>query len=406
MSPSLADRSGQSAIRRRGGATETYPLVSEWNGRRWSTTVGKGFGKHWGALAGVSGDLWVTGVRNRKPVLHHFAGQRWTTEFRDVTFGESQGSDAIWMREGSELVRIGRQGQETRLELPPSVEPDAFGDRTPFAADARGRVWVDDGSGSVSRAHFWDGSRWSASRYPDGVWLHFAMATRSPNDVWAVGNELSHWNGRRWTKVVSQGESQVLYDIDLLADKVLTVGQDWSRLNRHGVIVEWDGKRWHTSYHGRRSVSNRGCPACDISTVESFEGVTFASGREAWAVGFGDAGNDTRGVDAPEALARDRVVDLKGLFQTSPDQPGTKDQGTGMVARWKPEGLHAWRRRLRDLRREVDGTGLRTWRTTTASVTRAHRARRMGRRSLIRARATGRAQPHAYVRASAARSSA
>ena len=278
------------------GSNKTYPLVSEWNGRRWSTTVGKGFGKHWGALAGVSGDLWVTGVRNRKPVLHHFAGQRWTTEFRDVTFGESQGSDAIWMREGSELVRIGRQGQETRLELPPSVKPDAFGDRTPFAADARGRVWVDDGSGSVSRAHFWDGSRWSASRYPDGVWLHFAMATRSPNDVWAVGNELSHWNGRRWTKVVPQGESQVLYDIDLLADKVLTVGQDWSRLNTHGVIVEWDGKRWHTSYHGRRSVSNRGCPACDISTVESFEGVTFASGREAWAVGFGDAGNDTRGV--------------------------------------------------------------------------------------------------------------
>ena len=82
------------------GSNKTYPLISEWNGQRWSTTVGKGFGKHWGALAGVNGDLWVTGVRNRKPVLHHFAGQRWTTEFRDVTFGESQGSDAIWMREG------------------------------------------------------------------------------------------------------------------------------------------------------------------------------------------------------------------------------------------------------------------------------------------------------------------
>jgi hypothetical protein len=65
----------------------------------------------------------------------------------------------------------------------------------------------------------------------------------------------------------------------------------------HGVVAEGNGSGLKRAYFGHRSKSNPAdCPACDISTVEAFQGVAFSSGREAWAVGFGDAGNDLTGV--------------------------------------------------------------------------------------------------------------
>ena len=272
------------------GTNKTYPLISTWNGKTWSTTVGKGFGQHEDVLASVGGDVWTTGLRNGRPVLNRFDGQRWTTAFREVYFGNSQRSGAVWMLEGRQLIRIDRRGRETRLELPSAIEEVGL-----FTADARGRVWVDDTI--AEKFHHWDGRRWSTYRYPGAVYLLYEMATGSPSNVWAVGNEIAHWDGRKWKELRLGGEDEVLYDVDVLADKALAVGQDWGRWNVHGVIAESEGTKLRRSYFGQRSRSNPpDCTACDISTVEAFEGVTFVTKREAWAVGFGDAGNDTRGV--------------------------------------------------------------------------------------------------------------
>jgi hypothetical protein len=193
------------------------------------------------------------------------------------------------MREGRRLIGLRRDGQETRLDLPSSIEHEG-----PFTADARGRVWIHDGF----EFNLWDGRRWSEYRAPGSVSYYvYGMATGLPRNVWAVGNEIAHWDGSRWAQLRAGGEDQVLHDVDALAEKALAVGQDWGRRNVHGVLSEWDGKTWRTTYVGRRSRSSPpDCPACDISTVEALNGVTFAGAREAWAVGRGNAGNETRGV--------------------------------------------------------------------------------------------------------------
>ena len=182
------------------------------------------------------------------------------------------------MLERRQLVRIDAGGKETRLDLPSAIEEPGV-----FTADVRGRVWVDDGI--AEKFHFWDGRRSSTYGYPGDVYLLYEMDTSSPNNVWAVGNEVAHWDGRKWRELRQGGEDEVLWDVDVLGDKALAVGQDWGRWNVHGVIAE--GDEVARSYFGRRSKSNPSdCPALSISTVESFEGVTLASSSEAWAVGI------------------------------------------------------------------------------------------------------------------------
>lgn len=271
------------------GSNKTYPLTSTWDGRSWSTSVGRGVGKHEDVLAGVSGDVWIEGVRDGRSVLHRFDGRTWATSFRDVTFADVQRSGSIWMREGRHLIRVRRGGQANRLALPSSIEEEGA-----FTTDAGGRAWVDD---RWEQFYRWDGHRWSVHRYPGTVSLLSGMATGRPSNVWAVGNEIAHWDGSSWKQFRAGGESQVLHDVDALADKALAVGQDWGHRNVHGVVAEWDGKTLRTSYVGRRSPNNpRDCPACDISTVEALNGVAFTTVREAWAVGYGNAGTEIHGV--------------------------------------------------------------------------------------------------------------
>ena len=121
------------------------------------------------------------------------------------------------------------------------------------------------------------------------------------------------WDGRRWTKVVPRGESQALYDIDLHADKVLTVGQDWSRWNTHGAIVEWNGKRWHTSYYGRRSVSNP--RDSRRATARQSKGSRALPSPVAARLGLSDG--ETRGAtltaSSSAAAARDRRIEEREL---------------------------------------------------------------------------------------------
>jgi hypothetical protein len=270
------------------GSNKKFPLISTWDGSTWTTTVGKGYGKHEDVLGRLTGDLWVTGTRNGKPVLHHFDGVAWKTEFRDVAFGNSQHSGALWMREGQALIRTTAGGEETRIQAPRPI-----GEGGSFTADPRGTVWIDDRDAEL--LHRWDGSRWASYGYPRDVDYLFEMATARPNDVLAVGNEIARWNGSRWQRLREGSEDQLLHDVDALAGKAIGVGQDWGRPKQHGVIGEWNGKEWRWSYFGRR-FRIADCPACDVSTVEAFNGVVFAGEREAWAVGQGNAGVDVRGV--------------------------------------------------------------------------------------------------------------
>ena len=160
-------------------SNKTYPLITIWDGRKWSTTVGKGIGKHEDVLASSSGDVWLTGVRNGQPVLLRFDGRKWTTSFREVYFGGSQRADSMWMREGRQLIRIDQLGRETRLGIPQSIDEAGL-----FTVDSRGRVWVDDSSSE--KFHLWDGRRWSVYPYPGDVYLLYAMDTGSPDNVWQL----------------------------------------------------------------------------------------------------------------------------------------------------------------------------------------------------------------------------
>jgi hypothetical protein len=44
----------------------------------------------------------------------------------------------------------------------------------------------------------WDGSTWNAVPAPNTNHLHGIVAL-APDNIWAVGNEILHWDGTLWT---------------------------------------------------------------------------------------------------------------------------------------------------------------------------------------------------------------
>ena len=78
-------------------------------------------------------------------------------------------------------------------------------------------------------------NEWRSSRAND--WELRALWGGAPDDVWAVGDEFVHWDGRLWRNVPDPGESEILAIWGTSVSDVWAVG-------RQGTIVHWDGHEW------------------------------------------------------------------------------------------------------------------------------------------------------------------
>jgi hypothetical protein len=89
----------------------------------------------------------------------------------------------------------------------------------------------------------------------------------APNDVWAVGADIEHFNGTTWSVVPSPGTFGLTSIAAFSANNIYAVG---------GGIEHWDGTSWTTVADA--VPSNTGGPL--------FNGVTALSNGTAIAVGL------------------------------------------------------------------------------------------------------------------------
>lgn len=110
--------------------------------------------------------------------------------------------------------------------------PSVFG----VAVAPDGEAWaVGGGVGQGSIAH-WDGTRWGSLPSSDSPQL-FAVDALLPNDAWAAGVPIEHYNGSVWQRVSKPLRIGILKSVSALsATNVWAAGDS---------ILRWDGTKWH-----------------------------------------------------------------------------------------------------------------------------------------------------------------
>jgi hypothetical protein len=94
-----------------------------------------------------------------------------------------------------------------------------------------------------------------------------AVVAIAPNNVWAVGADIEHFNGTTWSVVASPGDFGLDGIAAASADNIYAVG---------GGIEQWNGTSW-------TNVTDA-VPSNDEGPL--FDGVTTLSNGTAIAVGF------------------------------------------------------------------------------------------------------------------------
>jgi hypothetical protein len=141
----------------------------------------------------------------------------------------------------------------------------------------------------------WNGSTWTIANPPQPGSLRdmlFGASALSPNDVWVVGDQeggngifetlVEHWDGTAWTVVPSPDPGAAgnhLYAVDAVSpDNVWAVGQELTGgVPDLGLVEHWDGHRWSV-------VSSPVLPTESVM----LDGVAV-SGGQVWAVGEADS---------------------------------------------------------------------------------------------------------------------
>ena len=241
-------------------AANSKPLILHWGGLRWSiVSPAKATSTQLeGVAIAAQGDIWAVGgtMRPDSWVAHieHWNGQRW----RRVSSAQGQPSinaltaisaRDIWAVGGNlddpEGTRPGIQHWAGRswsvVRTSPLGKPNeewSLG-LGALSGTAANNVWAVGHLLSGPLAMRWDGRRWREVPIPyshwraryenrDNSWL-FGVAAIAPDDVWAVGFGIEHWDGRRWTHIKLFGEADDLFDIAAVsATDIWAVG--WTQI--------------------------------------------------------------------------------------------------------------------------------------------------------------------------------
>ena len=124
-------------------------------------------------------------------------------------------------------------------------------------------------------------------RYPplwSGNYGFVGVAAIAPNNVWAVGDYIEHWDGSKWSKVNPR--------IGLNGIAVVSANNNWavggtngssvdgvSHTGGNAVIEHWNGSKWSP------------VPGANLGSISSYlNAITAISANNIWAVGKDDNG--------------------------------------------------------------------------------------------------------------------
>jgi hypothetical protein len=121
---------------------------------------------------------------------------------------------------------------------------------------------------------------WCAA--PDALAGSFSGTSISglgPNDVWSIGLQVMHWNGKVWNTVYTPSSTQ--YSLrsvtEIATNSVWVTGEQLTNgLASHPFTIHWDGSNWH----------NVGAPDAAKGGKNSLVAVSGISNDDVWAVGF------------------------------------------------------------------------------------------------------------------------
>jgi len=243
----------------------TLSLANRFNGKRWSVVPTPNAGPNFNTLFGVAAagrEAWAVGVHLNNAFLDRALVEKW-----------SQGR---WR-----ITRVPQPGTQRDLLFAVSATSptDVWA-----VGDQEGR----DGRFETLVEHF-DGTKWSVVPSPDpgstGNHLYGVKAV-SPNDVWAVGQQLGasapdqglieHWNGAAWAVVPTPPQTgNIMLDAVAAGDgQVWAVGESDDPVRGARPFIETtNGNGWQVA-----DLSRAGTDFTSLWGAAS-------SGKNAWAVG-------------------------------------------------------------------------------------------------------------------------
>lgn len=207
-------------------------------------------------------DGWAVGYQG---LTAHWDGIAWTSMDTPATIPYLNAVDALSPTEawavGADNTVLRWDGVDWDLAAAP--QPGGTLRDVVFLATDDG--WVTGSGGSNSFTAHWDGSAWTVYPMPSQI---NAIAAAAPDDVWAVGWVVMHWDGTGWSQIGQVGAWGDLQDVVALsADDVWLVGS-------YLTAIHWDGTNWTwTTVTGPAA-------SAQITTV------TALGSDEVWAAGW------------------------------------------------------------------------------------------------------------------------
>jgi hypothetical protein len=186
-------------------------------------------------LEGVWGssddDVWVAGNPSGTldsrigggPSLLHFDGISWSI----VDGGGVNGLAAVWGSARDDVWAVGEgiaHWDGTRWSK--VLDGLTYDDFPSISGSGPNDVWVT--LGSHNGVH-WDGNQWTSVDVPG-----FHVWSAGPNDVWAVGEGVSHFDGVRWSTDLTFGYLEAVWGSG--------PSDVWA--SGSGATIHWDGVRW------------------------------------------------------------------------------------------------------------------------------------------------------------------
>jgi len=218
--------------------------IVRWDGSAWNPVMTIRPGLSLNGISGGVDDMFAVGAWASPPGAGAWIHLGVSAS---VTEGAAEPLNAVWAGRKGEVFAVGAKG--TMFDgyddlLLPSPVVDASG-RPPTnplygIAGAAGSVFA---VGADATVLHWAGSRWSQS--PSFLGGLRGLWGTGPNDVYAVGDSINHWDGTGWHMAVpsSSGPSHASLRGPFFGvwgsgpDDVFVVGGS-------GVIVHWDGNDW------------------------------------------------------------------------------------------------------------------------------------------------------------------
>ena len=237
------------------------PLTEHFNGTSWTVvaapnaagTVGSQLK---GVAAVASNNVWAVGVNFTinsfgetvsQPLVEHFNGTAWSI-VAAPTPAAGGAFDAVTAISANNIWAVGHLGNGrngnliehfdgTSWKIVPGPTTGSFATLNGVSGTSASDVWAVGSVGrfaSVQILHF-NGQAWSTvSGLPSDSSLQ-AVVALAPNNVWAVGADIEHFDGTNWSIVPSPGGFGLTGIAASSANNIYAVG---------GGVEHWDGTSW------------------------------------------------------------------------------------------------------------------------------------------------------------------